>query len=285
MALEWRDSGVYRYRSRRVGDRVVKEYAGCGVVAELAAELDRLSAGDRRADRAEEGARLAEMARAAVQARSVLARANEVLAAALTAAGWHRHHREWRTRRGATMAADLANVLQTWVPGEMIARAKGEIDRQTLEKAAKGDAATRPAVEKYLDNPAAVAPWGDAGRELLGAWVARLAGKDLVCQEALYRFASDLRARLSGPDPDVLVRLVSERVVVAWVALSCFERWYALALEKGLTFKQHGYHQRTIDFAHRQFLMAARALAKVRRTKPPDVLAVVNVSPPGADSR
>jgi hypothetical protein len=176
------------------------------------------------------------------------------------------------------MATDLAGVLRTWVPGELVARMRGGFDRPMLDKAAKGDASTRPAVEKFLDDPAAVALWGDAGRLALGAWVNRLAGKDVVCQEALYRFASDLRAKLAGPDPDVLVRLVAERVVVAWVALGYFEHCYAGAIETNLTLRQHEHHQRTVDFAHRQFLMAARALAKVRRADLPDVLALVNVA-------
>ncbi len=37
-----------------------------------------------------------------------------------------------------------------------------------------------------------------------------------------------------------------------------------------------------MDYAHRQLLTAARALAKVRRAKLPDVLAVVSVNTPGA---
>jgi hypothetical protein len=78
----------------------------------------------------------------------------------------------------------------------------------------------------------------------------------------------------------VLVRLVAERVVVAWVALSYFERWYAGGCAGELSFKAHQHHQRTIDFANRQFLAAVRTLAKVRRAKLPDVLALVNVNPP-----
>jgi hypothetical protein len=280
MALEHRSGGVYYFRSRRVGGRVVREYAGCGRVAELAAELDQLDAQRRALARREEADQIDEWRGEAGQVRSVLARANEIIATVLQAAGWHRHNREWRKRRGATMATDLTTVLKTWVPGELIARVVGKLDRQTLDKAMKGDNSTRGAVEKYLDDPAAVALWGDAGRDVLGGWIARLAGKDIIAEQALFRFASDLRARLAGPDPDVLVRLVAERVVIAWVALSYFERWYAAAVGTDLTFRQHEHHQRTIDFAHRQFLMAARALAKVRRADLPDVLALVNVNPP-----
>jgi hypothetical protein len=115
VALEHRAGGVYFYRFRRIGGRVVREYAGCGRVAELAAELHRLDAERQALARQEEADRLDEWQREAGLVRSVLARANEVIAAVLPAAGWHRHNREWRRRRGAAMAADLTTVLKTWV--------------------------------------------------------------------------------------------------------------------------------------------------------------------------
>jgi hypothetical protein len=48
-------------------------------------------------------------------------------------------------------------------------------------------------------------------------------------------------------------------------------------LETDLTLPVHQHHQRTVDFAHRQLLAATKTLAKVRKAKLPDVLALVNV--------
>jgi hypothetical protein len=100
MGWEQRGGRWYYYTAERVGGRVVKQYVGTGRVAELAAELDA----ETREQRADEG----ESDRAARSDLDALAAAlaplNEladaVAAAALLAAGYHRHHRgPWRKRR------------------------------------------------------------------------------------------------------------------------------------------------------------------------------------------
>jgi hypothetical protein len=100
MAWEQRGNGIYYYRSVRIGGRVVKEYCGAGVLAELAAREDD----QRRRERAEIETRLRqerEAVAAAVAAHEALSRATDALImATLTAAGYHRHDRgPWRRRR------------------------------------------------------------------------------------------------------------------------------------------------------------------------------------------
>jgi hypothetical protein len=101
MAWETRRNGRrYYYRARRIGGRVVKEYVGAGLGADLAA--------------AEEAAKVRQAAKRAEERRADrhrLAAADDVLAAldaitdtltraTLTAAGYHQHHRgAWRKRR------------------------------------------------------------------------------------------------------------------------------------------------------------------------------------------
>ena len=101
MGWETRErGGQYYTRSRRVGGRVVREYVGCGPLAELAASLDE--AGRRERAAARERARRAEARDApAVAALAELGRLLDGLAAAfLIGAGYRRHHRgEWRRRR------------------------------------------------------------------------------------------------------------------------------------------------------------------------------------------
>jgi hypothetical protein len=101
MAWEKRKRGEWYYtRSRRVDGKVVREYVGGGLLGELAACRDA----EQRRCREEEAAR----ARVAVEHLEDLAaplgelwEAVEVLARAhLIAAGYHRHKREWRLRRG-----------------------------------------------------------------------------------------------------------------------------------------------------------------------------------------
>jgi hypothetical protein len=101
MAWERRERGrLYNTRSQRVDGRVVRKYVGGGLLGELAACRDA----EQRRHREEEAAR----GRAAVERLEDLAaplgelwEAVEVLARAhLIAAGYHRHKREWRLRRG-----------------------------------------------------------------------------------------------------------------------------------------------------------------------------------------
>jgi hypothetical protein len=92
--------GLYYTRSRREGDRVVREYIGAGPLAEKAAVLD-----DREKRWREEEAAVEREERERLDALDEpveeLFEAVEVLtSAALLAAGYHKHKREWRKRRG-----------------------------------------------------------------------------------------------------------------------------------------------------------------------------------------
>jgi hypothetical protein len=99
MGIEFRREGAYYYRKRRVGGRVVSEYAGGGLLALAARER----AEEGRAERAAAGAawrgereRLeAEERAAAGYFDLVEAQVREML----TSAGYHRPKRRWRKRR------------------------------------------------------------------------------------------------------------------------------------------------------------------------------------------
>ncbi len=94
--------GLYYTRSRKEGGRVVREYVGTGLVAELAARRD---AGERRERANLDAALRAERERLAPAEATLAAldAATEGMArTALVAHGYHRHHRgAWRKRRGA----------------------------------------------------------------------------------------------------------------------------------------------------------------------------------------
>jgi hypothetical protein len=162
-----------------------------------------------------------------------------------------------------------------------LARAAGALDDAAQEKAAKGDTSAIPAVDEFLRNPAAVALWGDVGRRVLQKWVRRYAGPCLTTQRAMLAFAADLRDRLAGPNPDPLVQLVAERVVVAWVVASYAEVRYERVIDNLLRLpQQHKLFLAEIGLANRHLLNACRTLAKVKKAMLPDVLALVNVTPP-----
>ena len=100
--MGWERKGGCRFytRSRRVGGRVIREYVGTGAVAELAAREDEQRR--RRHEEARERLRREQEAFAAAAApHQALDRvADALMAAALEAAGYHRHDRgHWRKRR------------------------------------------------------------------------------------------------------------------------------------------------------------------------------------------
>lgn len=99
MGWETRGSGTYYYRKVRSGGRVRSEYVGAGVVAEMLADIDDDARHDaevqRRARRAEVDAERRTAAALAEVDRMV----QTMTAAALIAAGYHTHRRQWRRQR------------------------------------------------------------------------------------------------------------------------------------------------------------------------------------------
>ena len=101
MAWERRERGTKYYtRSRRVGGRVVREYVGCGPVAQLAADLDA-AARVRRKAHAEVVREACAKDRALTETMAALDRVCELaIEATLLAAGYHRpNYLRWRRRR------------------------------------------------------------------------------------------------------------------------------------------------------------------------------------------
>lgn len=278
MALEHRGSGVYYYTSRRIGRRVVKEYGGSGRPAVLCSQYDALMREKHRLERHRKRWKLDSIRIGISAQRDWLAAIDQVVAEALEKSGWHRVRRQWRRKRGENVS-ELSNLTElTWVSSELI-EAAGQIDPQTEEKASKKDKEALKAVDKFLDNPAAKAFWGDMGRYVLNTWVKHFAGTNEVMRRGLIRFASDLRASLAGPNPNALEQLVAERVVLAWFFANWSEYQYANQV-KEFTAAQAQHQFKRLDLAHRNLMSACRTLAKVKRSKLPDVLALVNLAPP-----
>jgi hypothetical protein len=98
-----RGQGRYYTRSRKVHGRIIREYVGTGLVAELAAQHDAEERTQRLAEQKQlqqEAARWASGAAPLTQLSQLL---DGLTAAALIAAGYHQHHRgAWRKRRHGT---------------------------------------------------------------------------------------------------------------------------------------------------------------------------------------
>jgi hypothetical protein len=90
----------YYYCSRRVGDRVVKEYLGAGPGAEVAAEHDDAARVRRKSGRAQLAALLELIDAASVEADELGRVLSSRMVEELAARGYHQHRGEWRRRRG-----------------------------------------------------------------------------------------------------------------------------------------------------------------------------------------
>jgi len=281
VALERRGAGVYFYATRRVGGRVVKKYRGAGWVAEFAARLADIRRLETQLDLTDRRIRRDDLRDQNAALRAWFAAADRLVFAALESAGWHRARRQLRKRRGPTVGALLTVDELPWVSSDLAARA-GAIDPDVTAKASKGDKAALRAVDEFLDNPAARALWGDTGRHVLAKWVEVYAGANVVQRRAVVRFASDLRARLAGPNPSALGTLIAERVVLGWLFVSWAEYQYAGHLAGLKDLKLSTFYLKRVEFAHRNLMSACRTLAKVRRAELPSVLALVNVTAPAA---
>ena len=85
---------------------------------------------------------------------------------------------------------------------------------------------------------------------------------------------------MAGPNPNALDVLLADRVVLAWCFVSWAELQYVANIED-LPLAHHTILLKRIETANRNLLAACRTLAKARRAKLPDVMAFVNVGPPG----
>ena len=98
--MGWEKGGRYYTRSRKVGDKVIREYVGSGRVAELAARLDALDRQERETKWAAMRAERDELDALDAPLDELNDLADLVAKAALLAAGFHCHRRcEWRRRR------------------------------------------------------------------------------------------------------------------------------------------------------------------------------------------
>jgi hypothetical protein len=90
----------YYYRVRKVGGKVVREYFGKGVPAELASRMDDLERLRRRFDYLDRRDEKAEQAVLEAEVKALSEQAEQAARAALREAGYHQHKRgEWRKRR------------------------------------------------------------------------------------------------------------------------------------------------------------------------------------------
>ena len=98
MGWETRGGRTYYYQKHRIGGRVVSEYVGGGEFSQLVAEVDALDRAERQERRAQFLADRQRQKELDAQVDQACAACSEAIAAALEAAGFHRHKGQWRRR-------------------------------------------------------------------------------------------------------------------------------------------------------------------------------------------
>jgi hypothetical protein len=103
MALERRGNNYYRYKKRRVGNRVVSEYCGGGQAANLQQLLDRANRQDSDQEKESRRRTLEAEKRKQAEMDSELEHfsreAKALLDAIFLINGYHTHERQWRKKR------------------------------------------------------------------------------------------------------------------------------------------------------------------------------------------
>ncbi len=201
MALVYRNGRPYLYRSVRRGGRVTSEYMAGGVDALLIANLEADEQHWKRFDREQarsERKQLDDLDRAL---DDLAERARDLAREALTAAGYHLHHRsEWRKRRVQdTLKSRNARerMMDNWAVERLIDWAAGK----------KGNAKTKESLKEELCDVAAESGRAEPklGRDSARRDAAATCWFAFRLHEAAIRERRDRRKRESrSPSPSTL---------------------------------------------------------------------------------
>ena len=258
MSLEYRGNRRYYYRGRRINGRFTKQYVGSGAEAE--AEASRAAA--------ERNLR-AELNQLEVMFAVIDICIEVLMEATMTAAGYHRHDRgPWRKKRGNKMNSS-ENQEPTLLP------APTDDERQEIQKAVKrareGDHTVVPMIRAFIQTRpgASMALGGDLSWEALALQVRKHARSDLAVREAVFGRLHELRAELSGdnPNPRGIERLLIERVLSTWLHLYDLETNYAN--QQDLTLGKDQLFQRSLCAAQQRYLATLKELARIRKRDVP----------------
>jgi hypothetical protein len=282
MALVERNGRPYRYRSVRRGGRVTSEYLGSGLDVALIEGLEairRERAEAAAADQRGERRRLLALARAQAGRDGV---AGLLVHLVLERAGFHR--RRWgpwrRRRRTVGKAMTVTTNGKPPAPARTPAAPREEI-LDVMKRVAAGDQSARPRFLELFDadpegmvqvcggNLAALAEESTAGVLTAG---------DMQRHALAVKMAA-LRAELAGPEASPVVRLLAERVALAWLDAHCWDILFARVLRRdGVQAGQAEFFARLKDRAGRRYVSALKSLAAVQKLAIPTSQVLVNVA-------
>lgn len=275
--MAWKRSTTgtpYYSRSRRHGHRVITEYIGMDHLAAQVAALDTAVRAERRALTAADRAERDRLTALDTPVERLCLAAAALLAATLTAAGYHRPNRgPWRRRRNSTPniggTTPMSQPLPTPTRDEM---------EDLMTRAAQRDPLALQTIRDLFDQrPELWRALGDLAARAQSALLDVIAQRHPIARAALDRHLATLRAALAGPDPAPLETLLIDRVIACWLQLHHADQEYARRYDL-LNLKQSDYYQRRQSRAQQRYLDAIRALMQYRRIGQPTIQ--VNLSNP-----
>jgi len=108
MAWETRKNRQYFYTELRVGRRVVSQYVGTGLTAELAAKLQTVANDEREMKSQLEAMEIAALATEDAEAEKFDEEVRLLVKSTLIAEGFHQHKGTWRRKRNGQTKTDQA---------------------------------------------------------------------------------------------------------------------------------------------------------------------------------
>jgi hypothetical protein len=250
----------YYTRSIRRHGKVTRQYFGAGSLGELAATQDERRRVDRqleRLQRREEEARW----RQAEEPLLRLACITRMLAEGrLLGDGYHKHGGQWRRRR--RMASEYPKPSADESPA-------GQSLEELVRRARQGEQSVLPELRMLLDQqPNLWRQAGDLALQARAAWLALLAGPDLLLRESIERTLHKLEAELSGSASTALERLVVARVLAGWLQAEYADAACAQAKAAKASPGLLRDLQQRQESAQSRYLAAIRMLATIRRLLP-----------------
>ncbi len=262
MSWEQRGKRTYYYTAQRVGNRIVKRYAGAGIVGEAAAIHDATTR-----DKIQQVATIAngvrtELAALAASIQNLNVFADAVAAAALVAAGFHRKNRgPWR-KRVSKVPQNTSELQASSKTGGWSRSAKEITD--LVARAENGDASTLGEIRELLARPSAAdALGGDLAHQAIRTLVEKMFGQNLLAKEAVLRKLEQLRTELTQENSTGIEKLLIERIVASWLHLHHLEMCYARQDHQSLLLAT--YYQKAISMAQKRYLHAIKSLSDVRK--------------------
>jgi hypothetical protein len=259
MPLQWkkRRRKLYLYKSVRRNGRRKWICWGTGEEAQRLMEVEK-----RRM--ANEAQVAAEVRRVLQEARndeftivSVIHQHKALLAQVLQRSGYYRHcGGPWMKKHMKKIAKYSTEIMPA------------SERRKVIQKAQQGDAAALPALRELLDRcgESVVTALGNLARQAEEKILKVRYPNDLMQQEVVRRYMSQLRAQLAPAGTPVLEQLLAESVALCWLDKYLLETWAAHAT---LSPQDRAYLDKRRSAAHRSFLSALRTFATVRKPTAP----------------